>query len=221
MAGIEEKRRMVRRLVGRTGRGFAEAWGFGVTNNGATLFQLLYLSILMRGRGDYQRAVRTAQALRDRGWDSPARMAASDHEERFRLIRETGHWRNARELATTFGDLAQTIVDKYRGDLRRLRTQARNDPARERALLTELPGVDDAAVDLFFRDVQAAWREVAPFADARALTAARKLGLGRSASELSALAGGEGSEKVAWLVGALARVDLDNSYDEIPTLARN
>jgi hypothetical protein len=218
MAVTEEKRRTVRRLVGRTRRGFAEDWGFRVTNSPANLFQLLYLSILLRGRGDYRRAVRTAQALRDRGWDSAARMAASSHEERFRVVRDAGQWRTARDLATALGDLAQAIVDRYQGDLRRLRTQAHSDSGRERQLLRELPGVDDEVVDLFFRDVQAPWREVAPFADRRALAAARKLGLGRSVQDLSDLTGSRESEKLAWLVGALAHIDLDNSYDQIPEL---
>jgi hypothetical protein len=118
-------------------------------------------------------------------------------------------------VATMLGDLAQTVVDHYRGDLRRLRTEARRQARRERELLQELPGVHSRAVDLFFREVQTLWPEIAPFADRRALRAARKLGLGRSASELAALVGGGESERLSWLVGALARVDLDDSYDEV------
>jgi len=213
MVAMEDKKRMVRRLIGG-GRGFAEEWGFRVTNNPANLFQLLYLSILLRSQGDHRRAVQTALALRDRGWDSPARMARSLHEDRFRTVRATSHRRDAREVATMLGDLALTIAERYRGDLRRLRTEARQDPAAERALLQELPGVDDQVVDLFFRDVQTVWHETAPFADHRALVAARRMGLGRSALDLSALAGSGESERMAWLVGALARIDLENRYDE-------
>jgi hypothetical protein len=77
MADIDsaERRRIVRGLLGESGRGFAEEFGFAVTNNPANLFQLLCLSILLSGGGDYRQAVQTAQALRDRGWHSPARMA--------------------------------------------------------------------------------------------------------------------------------------------------
>lgn len=213
MVATEDKKRIVRRLIGG-GRGFAETWGFRVTNNPANLFQLLYLSILLRPRGDYQRAVRTAVALRDRGWDSPARMVRSAQDERFRAIRDASHRRDAREVATMLGDLAGMIGQRYRGDLRRLRTQARQDPAVERALLKQLPGVDDEVVDLFFRDVQTVWPEAAPFADRRALAAARRMGLGRSAVDLASLAGSGESERLAWLVGALARVDLEDRYDE-------
>ncbi len=51
--------------------------------------------------------------------------------------------------------------------------------------------------------------------DRRALTAARRLGLGRSAEDLAGLAGGRESERLAWLVGALARVDLEGRYAEL------
>ncbi|GAB3146542.1 endonuclease [Micromonospora sonneratiae] len=213
MTSVEEKKRMARRLVG-SGRGFAEAYGFRVTNNPASLFQVLYLSILLRRARDFRRAITTAQALRDMGWESPARLARSLHEARSRVLREGCCPRNPDEVASILGDLALGLVERYRGDLRRLRVEARYDPGQERRLLKELAGVDDGVVDLFFRDVQALWREVAPVADQHALTAARRLGLGRSATELAELAGSGESEKLAWLVGALARVDLENSYGE-------
>jgi hypothetical protein len=219
MADIEEKRRIVRALLGMAGRGFAEECGFPVTNNPASLFQLLYLSALLSRRGPYQRAVESARALQDRGWRSAREMATSLHAERVAVLRGAGRRRDAEDLATLLGDLAQVVVDRYGGDLRRLRTQARRNPVRERELLQELPGVDGPVVDLFFREVQILWPEVAPFADRRALAAARKLHLGRTAQDLFALAGDGESEKLAWLVGALARTDLDDAYDKVRELA--
>lgn len=208
----EETKRLVRRLIGN-GRGFAETAGFRVTNNPGNLFQLLCLAVLLRGRQD-QQAVRTALALRDRGWDSPSHLDRSPPQERFRLIRDVSHRRDARTVADTLGELARALLERYGGDLRRLRAEAGQDPARERHLLTRLPGVDDDVVDLFFRDAQTVWHEAAPFADRRALTAARRLGLGRSTADLATLAGRPKSERLAWLVGALARVELDDRYDE-------
>jgi len=213
-SSIEDKKRLVRRLAG-DGRGFAEQYGFPVLNNPSQLFQLLYLSVLLARRGDFRKAVATATALRDAGWDSAARMARSLHEDRARVLRTAGQRGDVDGLAAVLGDLAQTLVDRYRGDLRRLRTEAQQDPARERRLLTALPGVDDAVTDLFLRDAQAVWREVAPVADRRALAAARRLGLGRSAADLAGLAGSGESERLAWLVGALARVDLEKRYAEV------
>ncbi|MFC4018753.1 hypothetical protein ACFOW4_12485 [Micromonospora sp. GCM10011542] len=210
----EDRKRLVRRLAG-SGRGFAEQYGFRVINNPSSLFQVLYLSMLLARRGDFRRAVDAAGALRDAGWDSAARLARSLHEDRVRVLRDSGQRGDVDALAVALGDLARTVVERYRGDLRRLRSVAHHDPARERELLAELPGVDDQVIDLFLREAQALWREVAPVADRRALAAARRLGLGRSADDLAGLAGSGESERLAWLVGALARVDLERRYAEV------
>jgi hypothetical protein len=214
ISSIEDKKRLVRRLAG-DGRGFAEKYGFRVTNNPSSLFQVLCLSVLLSRPGDFRRAVEAAGALRDEGWDSAARLARSLHADRVRVLRAHGQRGDVDGLADVLGDLAQTVVERYRGDLRRLRTAAHQDPARERRLLTDLPGVDDEVIELFLREAQAVWREVAPVADRRALVAARRLGLGRSADDLAHLAGSGESERLAWLVGALARVDLEQRYAEV------
>ncbi|MEU8300628.1 hypothetical protein AB0C04_25520 [Micromonospora sp. NPDC048909] len=214
ISSIEDKKRLVRRLAGSS-RGFAEQYGFQVTNNPASLFQVLYLSVLLARRGDFRRAVESARALRDEGWDSAARLARSLHESRVRVLRAAGQRGDVDAVADVLGDLARVVVDRYRGDLRRLRAKAHYDPRLERELLSELPGVDGQVVELFLREAQALWREVAPVADRRALVAARRLGLGRSASDLAGLAGSGESERLAWLVGALARVDLEQRYAEV------
>ena len=214
MSSVDEKRRLVRRLLEREGRGFAEACGFPVTNNPSSLFRLLYLALLAGGRRDQQRAVRLAQAVRDAGWDTAARLAAAGHHPLTATLRAAGAGRDANRLADTLGQLAAAVVDRYRGDLRRLRSTTRRDPAVLRRALTDLPGVDGAAVDVFFREVQVIWPEVGPFADRRALRAADRLGLARNLTELAALTGAE-SERLAWLAGALARVDADNRYTEM------
>ncbi|WDZ82478.1 hypothetical protein [Micromonospora cathayae] len=213
-SSIEDKKRLVRRLAG-AGRGFAEQYGFRVTNNPGSLFQLLVLSVLLARPGDFRRALDATRALRDAGWDSAARMSRSLHEQRTRVLRDNGFRSDPDALADLLGDLALTVLRDYRGDLRRLRAVAHHDPARERDLLARLPGVDQPVVDLFLREVQALWREVAPVADRRALAAARRLGLGRSAGDLAGLAGSGESERLAWLVGALARVDLEQGYAEL------
>jgi hypothetical protein len=217
--GTDEGRRLARRLVARVGRGYAEACGFSVTSNPSSLFRLLMLCVLTGDQREYRRAVSVAEALVRQGWDSAARLAGSGYDERVAVIRSAGAGRGAQRWSATLGDLAVAVVEQYGGDLRRLRAQARRDPAAQRRLLGRLPGVTDAAVDLFFRDVQVIWPETGPFADRRSLRAAARLGLGGSVADLAALAGRR-SEKLAWLAGALARVDLDGRYDEVRPLAR-
>jgi hypothetical protein len=217
--GTEEGRRLTRRLLARVGRGYAEALGFSVTSNPSSLFRLLLLCVLTSRQREYRRAVAITQALVRQGWDSAARLAGSGYDERVAVIRSAGGSRSAERWSATLGDLAMAVTGRYGGDLRRLRGEARRDPAAQRRLLTGLPGVTDAAVDLFFRDAQVIWPEAGPFADRRSVRAAARLGLGGSVTDLAALTAGR-SEKLAWLAGALARVDLDGRYDEVRALPR-
>jgi endonuclease III len=219
MVDIEEQRRLTRALLNRFGRGFAEECGVHVTSNPASLLHLLCLSVLLARSDDYHRAASTTRAMRDRGWENATRLARADQQERTRVIRDQG-WPRADELANALGGLADAVIEQYHGDLRRLRNKAGHDPTRERQELVRLPGVDDRVVDLFFRDVQVVWHEVAPFADRRALAAAHRLGLGESTADLATRAGSADSERLAWLVGALNRVDLDDRYDEVRSAAR-
>jgi hypothetical protein len=214
MMDVEDKRRLVRGLINEVGRGFAEPHGFPVTNNPGRMFQLLCLSVLLRDSRDYRVAVEAARRLRDR-WDTAQRLAGSQDDQRAEVLGK----RVRRGTSQTLGELAKAVLDRYHGDLRRIRTEARKDPARERALLERLPGVDGKVVDLFFREAQVLWKEVSPFADRQALAAARKLGLGRTPEDLAELAKYEESEQYAWLVGALAQIDLDHRHDEIRALA--
>jgi hypothetical protein len=236
--GTEEGRRLTRRLLARVGRGYAEAFGFSVTSNPSSLFRLLLLCVLTSGQREYRRALSIAEALVRQGWDSAARLAGSGYDERVAVIGSAGGGRGggrgAERWSATLGDLATEVTRRYGGDLRRLRGEAKRgeakrgeakrgeakrDAAALRRLLTGLPGVTDAAVDLFFRDVQVIWPEAGPFADRRSLRAAARLGLGGSVADLDALTAGR-SEKLAWLAGALARVDLEGRYDEIRALPR-
>ena len=83
------------------------------------------------------------------------------------------------------GDTAKMLLDKYQGDLRRLRAAAERDPGRERALLKECKGIGDVGADIFCREAQIAWNELFPFADRRALETAGRLGLEDDAARLA------------------------------------
>ncbi|WP_327582839.1 hypothetical protein OHA25_44030 [Nonomuraea sp. NBC_00507] len=109
MMDVDEKRRLVRGLLREVGRGFAEPHGFPVTNSPGRLFQLLYLSILLRRSDDYHVAVEAAQRLRDR-WDTAQKLAASPYEKRAELLGKGVR----RGTAEVLGELAQTVAGRYR-----------------------------------------------------------------------------------------------------------
>src|SRR5690606_8024232 len=114
--------------------------------------------------------------------------------------------------ATYLGDTTNLLLQKYKGDLRNLREAAERRPDRERKLLKEFKGIGDVGCDIFFREAQAVWDELYPFADRRALKAGRELGLGSTPAELAKLVS---RNEFVRFVGALARCDLERRYAEV------
>ena len=120
-----------------------------------------------------------------------------------KALNEAGYTRYQERTATMLGDLADQLRERYGGDLRKLREEAERDPKAERRLLKQFKGLGDVGVDIFFREVQVAWEELAPFADRRALDAAARLKLPKEPRKLAQLAGGHDYPR---LVAALVRV---------------
>jgi hypothetical protein len=133
--------------------------------------------------------------------------------QRVEALDEGGYVRYDERTATTLDQDARMVLEKYRGDLRRLREDAGRDPQSERTLLKEFKGIGDVGADIFLRDVQAAWPELFPFADERVLASAEKLGLPRNAKELAALV--RGRRAFARLVAALVWVELERRHEEV------
>jgi hypothetical protein len=77
-------------------------------------------------------------------------------------------------------------------------------------------------VDIFFREAQRSWPELFPFADPRALEAAKRLGLDPDATALSRLVDRArlvDRDDFARLVTGLVRADLDGTCDVITAKA--
>lgn len=100
----------------------------------------------------------------------------------------------------------------YGGDLRRLRDAADRDLDRERELLKECKGIGDVGAEIFLREVQLVWDEVHPFADDRALRAARALDLGADAESLTRHVSRGDYPR---LVAALVRTELAGDADAV------
>jgi hypothetical protein len=214
MAG---ERDTVRALLDRHGRTYAEQLGIDAAKGTPSpLFRLLCASMLMSARIDAEIAVDAARNLAKRGWRSPAKLAESTWEQRVKALNEAGYARYQERTATMLGELADHLLERWGGDLRKLRDAADRDPKTERKLLKEFKGMGDVGVDIFFREVQAAWDELAPFADRRALDAARRLKLPGDPDKLARLASKRDFPR---LVAALVRTELDDDYDEIRAAA--
>jgi hypothetical protein len=118
--------------------------------------------------------------------------------------------------ASMLGDACELLLDRYRGDLRRLHAEAGQNPKRERQLLKVVKGLDEVGVDIFFPEAQVAWEELFPLVDGgpprppagSAWTPTR--GAGRWPNP----------EAFARLVAALVRTGLAGDHDAVLEAAR-
>jgi endonuclease III len=193
-------------------RTYGEEAGVRSIDTPSGSFRLLVMAMLMGARIRAGTAFDAARALFERRWTTAERMAAASWEERARVLKQAGYARFDERMSTMLGETAQRVLEQYRGDLSRLRSEADRDPSAKRRLLKEFKGIGDVGVDIFFREAQRSWSELYPFADRRALRAAAQLGLGSDARALTSLAQGHDFVR---LVNGLVRVDLDEAYDQV------
>src|SRR5215218_2678284 len=204
MAG---KKDTVRALLDLHGQTYAEELSIKLDRpSPSDLFQLLCASVLYSARIDARIATQAAKNLKRRRWRSARALAASTWNQRVEALNEAGYTRYQERTSTMLGELAEHLLERWGGDLRKLREEAERDPKRERKLLKEAKGLGDVGVDIFFREIQVVWEELAPFADRRALAAARRLKLGGDAKVLERLV--DGGKDLARLVAALVRTEL-------------
>jgi len=220
---MERTRDLTKVLLKRQSRTLAEDMGVDVASNDSkNLFCLLIGALLLSARIGHELAMKSARVLFERGWTTPQKMAKSTWEQRVKALDEGGYVRYDERTSTMLGETAQVIIDKYGGDLRRLREAARTgggraDPARERALLKEFKGIGEVGADIFCREAQLVWPELYPFADDKILETAKQLGLPPEPRRLADLV--HQKRDFVKLVDALITVRLNREQNEIRRLA--
>jgi hypothetical protein len=207
------QKQIVDALLERHGRTYASEIGVDLSKNTPSpLFRWLCCSILLSARIGAEIAIEAARALSKKGWSSAQKMAGSAWEARARTLNEAGYARYDERTSSMLGDTSAMLLEKYEGDLRKLREAAGRDPGKERQLLKECKGLGDVGVDIFFREIQVAWEELYPFADRRALQAAGRLGLPDDAKGLARLVPRDDFPR---LTAALVRTGLARDFDDI------
>lgn len=200
------RKETVHTLLAEAGRTYAAQAGIKLQDKPAPLYRLLVLSLLLSTRIKADIAVAAARELADAGLGTPRRMLDAGWQERVDALGRANYKRYDEQTATALGDGAQLLLDRYSGDLRKLRSRAGGDPARIRELLTEFPRVGPVGADIFSREAQAVWPELRPALDGKVLDGARRVGLPDSAAKLAKLTA---EEQFAELAAALVRVSLD------------
>ncbi|MEU3372822.1 endonuclease [Streptomyces sp. NPDC006711] len=201
----------MRTLLSGHGRTYAAEAGIRLKDTPQPLYRTLVLASLLSARIRASVAVATARALYDAGLRDPRRMARATWQQRVDALGAGGYRRYDERTATQLGDGAELLLDKWGGDLRRLRERADGDADALRALLRETPGLGPMGADIFLREVQDIWSEFAPFLDAKTLQGAERLGLPKDPAALLRLAG---DTPRAELAAALVRAALDRTVVE-------
>jgi hypothetical protein len=193
--------RLVRTLLRTYGRTYAEEAGIRLEDKPGPLFQLIVLTMLLSKPISSDLAVAAARELFAAGYRTPQSILDASWQDRVDALGR-GHYRRYDESTSTLlAKAAQHCLDRWRGDLRRMRQEAGGDRQRLQAFLTEFPGIGPTGADIFVREVQAIWPEYRPSVDAKVIDGARALHLSPdSITKLSR------PEDVPRLTSALVRV---------------
>lgn len=174
----------VANLLERAGRTYADEAGIKLADTPAPLYRLLVLSILMSARIQANIAVAAARELVAAGYGTPRKMVEASWQDRVDALGRGHYVRYDESTATALGEGAQLLLDRYSGDLRKLRDQAK-DTGELSAKLREVKRLGPVGVDIFCREAQQVWPELRPYFDAKALQGAERLGLPTDAQQLA------------------------------------
>ncbi len=202
----ERSELIVKALLDQCGFTYAEEAGIKLADRPGPLYQLLVLTTLLSARITADIAVGAAHELFAAGYRSPKAMSEASWQDRVDALGR-GHYRRYDEsTATELGDGADLLTSRWHGDLRRLRDDAGPDTDRLASLLTEFPGIGPTGASIFLREVQDTWPAVAPYADARVISGARRVGLPGDGPDLARVLAASGQP--ARVAAALIRVSM-------------
>jgi hypothetical protein len=207
---------LVSALLRVYGRTYAEDAGIRLTDRPEPLYRLLVLASLLGKRISADVAVASARELFAAGYRTPQAMADATWQDRVDALGR-GHYRRYDESTSKLLDAAARLcLDRWGGDLRRLRKEAAGDRRRLTALLVEFPGIGPTGADIFTREVQAVWPEYQPSVDEKVVAGAKALHLQPSAIDRLAPA-----KDLPRLTSALVRAGLARKLpDEIQAEVR-
>ena len=196
---------IARAVVDRCGSTYADDAGIRLRNEPAPLFQLLVLAELLSARIGADIAVAAARELFTHGWTTPQHMRDAARSSVVRALGRGGYRRYDERTATQLRELAQHVLDRYGGDLRRLGEQSHGDVGTASRLVQEVKGIGPTGAAVFLREAQAVWPWVRPYLDERARAGARRIGLPEGAEQLAGLVA---DSELAQFASGLVRISL-------------
>lgn len=198
-----------RRLLDEAGTTYAASAGITLADKPSPLYRLLILSVLLSTRIKADIAVAAARELAE--FPTARRMLDATWQQRVDALGRGHYVRYDESTATALGQGAELLVDRYHGDLRRMRERADGNPRALRESLQEFPKLGPVGADIFCREAQAVWPELRPYFDKKALSGAQQVGLPKQPDQLGDLVDGD---DLARLAAACVRVTLEKGVAE-------
>jgi hypothetical protein len=119
---------VVRALLDRQQQTYPAQAGIRLRNTPGPLYQTLVLAVLLSARIRADTAVAAARALFDAGLRDARSMADASWQERVDALGEGGYRRYDERTSTLLGKGAELLLERYDGDLRRLREEPDPSP---------------------------------------------------------------------------------------------
>ncbi|PEQ12397.1 hypothetical protein B2G71_12330 [Novosphingobium sp. PC22D] len=203
---MTSKRKKADALIEKHGETYAAEIGIRLERDEPMpLFQWLVACLLFSARIGAAQAVEAAKALNEAGLTTVDHMCDAAWQERVDVLNANGYARFDESTSTKLAKTAALLKERYGGDLRELRKAANGDRDRILDLLEEFNGIGPLGAQIFAREAQTVWDELAPFADQKALAVAKRMELGGDAAELADLVG---QDRLPALLSALVRSEL-------------
>ena len=168
---------VVRRVLDRHGRTFADEAGIVLSDEPAPLFQLLVLAQLLSARIATEIAIAAARELTAAGWTTAQRLRDAPRPRVIAALGRAGYRRYDERTATQLREMGALVLARYGGDLRQLAEEAAGDVGRAARLVQEVKGIGPTGAAVFLREVQRVWPWVRPYLDDRARSGASRIGL--------------------------------------------
>jgi len=197
-------------LLETAGETYAVEAGITLEDEPAPLYRLLVLTVLLSGRVQAKLGTRACRELVDSGFGSPQKMRDATYDDVHAAL-DRARFLNKDRTTEALQDGAALVLDRWHGDLRRMRTEADGDAGALADRITEMPRVGPVGASIFLREVQLVWPEFRPHLDGKAIEGARAVGLPTDPDELAALVD---PDDLARFSAALVRADLDDDVAE-------
>ncbi|HET9172365.1 MAG TPA: endonuclease [Actinospica sp.] len=201
----QSDRDTARRLMEERGETFAQQAGIHLKDEPSPLYRLLVLTTLLSVRISASIAVAAARELGAAGWRTPEAMRRATWQQVVDALGRAHYKRYDESTATALHEGANLLIERWHGDLRRLRGEAGGDPERIRKLLQEFKRIGPVGAEIFSREAQGVWPELRPSFDRRALDGAARNRLPRDPERLAALVR---PQELPRLAAALVRATL-------------